>query len=97
MILTILRINTQATSKELKKLVMKRHQAYFFVYLLFLAYFYSDDWVNAALKTKHAKSILYSFQDFLLIGGFFQATIRLSEPFVWINFKESMCCFKNDK
>ena len=91
-ILILLKINTQGTSKDLKKLVITRHGAYFAVYMLFLAYNYSD-YYSDSIPLKF--STIQTMENYFLISGIGLAYVRIREPYVWIEFKKVLCCGKS--
>ena len=83
------------TSPELKKLVLKRHMLYFAFYLLFMI----SNNINELVMDHHTKVVPHLYTDAVRnIFGLPLALIRISEPYVWAEFKKMnrpiFCCRK---
>lgn len=92
--LTFSRINTQSTSGELKRIVSKRHMLFYIVYMFFIAYALLEYTSQFFTYTFDIRSFLV-IRDCLLVTGIPLAIIRITEPFVWIEFKRMVCCNRN--
>jgi len=98
MILIAIRINTQATSKDLKSLIRKRHGAYFVAYLVFLAFVDINIAVGGfGVYTQFEGALYVNIETCLSFSGLFLAIIRILEPYVWIEFKDQFICCKKSK
>ena len=92
--LTFSRINTQSTSKDLKQIISRRHMWFYIVYLFFIAYALLEYTVGFFTQITNVTTFLL-FRDFLLVTGIPLAIIRISEPYVWVEFKRALCCRKS--
>ena len=88
----LVRIYSQGTSKDLKKLVRNRHGAYFCVYMLYVAFIIIDFRGN---------NMSHEYELWVAIAstscGSVLAAVRLSEPYVWVEFRKYLICLKKSK
>ena len=85
-VLVLLRLRIQGTSKDLKEKVLRRHILYFAlycVYLLQLLQHFNSYW----LKKLMTEGAFYWVGACFNVIGVLLAATRLAEPFVWNNFK----------
>ena len=88
----LVRIYSQGTSKDLKKLVRNRHGAYFCVYMLYVAFIIIDFRGN---------NMSHEYELWVAVAstscGSVLAAVRLSEPYVWVEFRKYLICLKKSK
>ena len=91
-VLILVRIYSQGTSKDLKKLVRNRHGAYFCVYLMYVTFIIVD------FRGTH---LINHYEMWIAIAstmcGSILAAVRLSEPYVWVQFRKYIICLKKSK
>ena len=86
-VLVILRLCSEGTSQDLRKLIMHRYILYTLFYILFVS-----NPVLIVFKNLLSKTFMMKYEWTLMlyvIAGIPIAFIRISEPFVWSIFKKS--------